>query len=326
LKATLVLLLVVAVFGVWVEKDEPSPAIMWSDMRYFSGKNVQIKETVSPYDLQKFILHAITQEMDQGNPLLAPVISNETPEIVVVFFEPKLSTSHLSQYSSAFSTGKGGSFKNLKKNIDQAATSAVAPYFTLTGYTQEDIHITISNVIRLHLEQHPTAYTVFSSAKPNTDFEKINQVSLADLMSTLQSKENILHDGVTDLIVVQFTDLEIDLATKYSEDDELLGSITSYIKEVTAGKFIGLFTSSQASALSRYSSEEVHYYNYARTDYLLTNGTNGTSPNGTNQDTFFPTDVWEGLLVTGVLFIITWIGVQCTFSLQSPEKFEGGRK
>jgi len=41
---------------------------------------------------------------------------------------------------------------------------------------------------------------------------------------------------------------------------------------------------------------------------------------------FFPTDVWEGLLVTGVLFIITWIGVQCTFSLQSPEKFEGGRK
>jgi len=324
----LVLLVVVAVFGgPWIAKEEPSPAVMWSDMKYFSGNNVQIRETVSPYDLQKFILHAIAQEMDQGNPLLASVISNENPEVVVVFLEPKLSTSHLSQYSSAFSNGKGGSFKNLKNNIQQSITSIVAPYYNLIGYTQEDIHITITNVILLHLEQHPTAYTAFATAGPNSDFEKINQVTLANLMDTLKTKENLLHDGVTDLIVVQFTDLEIDLATKYSEDDELLGTISSYIKEVTNGKFLGMFTSSQASTLTRYASEEAHYYNYARSiDFaLLANGTNGTSPNGTNQDTFFPVDVWEGLLVASVLFIITWIGVQCTFSLQSPEKFEGGR-
>jgi len=325
-KATIVLLLVVVVFGEWIDKDEPSPILMWSNMGYFSGKNLQIKDNTSPYDLQKFILHAITQELDQGNPLLTPVISNEKPEVVLLFLEPRISTSQLSQYSSAFSNGKGGSFKNLKNNIEQSTSSVVAPYFTLTGYTQEDIHITIANIIRLYLDLNPTAYTIFSAIDLSNNFDK--QVSLTELMSTLKSKEDILHDGVTDLIIVQFTNLQIDLATKYSEDDELLGEITSYIKDVTAGKFIGLFTSSQPSTLARYSSDEARYYNYARNvEYLLqTNGTNGTAPNGTNDNTYFPTDVWEGLLVTSVLFIITWIGIQCTFSLQSPEKFEGGKR
>jgi len=323
-KATIVLLLIVAVFGEWIAKDEPSPILIWSDMGYFSGKNVQIKDSVTPYDLQKFILHAISQEMDQGNPLLASVISNDKPEVVVLYLEPKISTSQLSQYSSAFSTGQGGSFKNLKNNIEQSTTSVVAPYFTLTGYTQDDIHITIANIIRLHLEQNPTAYTVFSAINLYQDFDK--QIPIGELMDTLKSKEDMLHDGVTDLVIVEFTKLEVDIATKYYEDDELLGEITSYIKDVTAGKYIGLFTSSQPSTLSRYSSDEAHFFNYARFDYRLeNNATNGTIPNGSNSDTYFPPNVWEGLIVASLLFIITWIGVQCTFSLQSPEKFEGGR-
>jgi len=321
-------MVIVHVKSTWIAKDGPSPVVMWSDMSYFSGKNVQVKETVYPYDIQQFLFYVISQAKDQGNPLLNPVVSEQKPEVLVVFLEPKLSTTQLSRFSSAYTNGKGA-FSNLKSNIENSITSAIAPYVSLSGYSQDDIQSIYERVILHHLQQYPSAFTVFASEKSFNFDDKVKQVTLSNLMDTLKSKADILHDGITDIIVVQFSDMDIELETKYTEDDDLLGEITGYIEGITNWGYLGFFTSSVSSVVTRYNDEDAYYHNYARSDaglYILNNQSNTTTPNNTYNDTYFPPDVWEGLLVAALLFFLTWIGVQCTFSLQSPEKFEGGRK
>jgi len=136
-------------------------------------------------------------------------------------------------------------------------------------------------------------------------------MTLQELESASKSSNwEILNNGVTDVIVVYFNsakdaDLEV--------DDSFVGRIDSSLRTTS---YVALFTGNlgQSPILSNLPETHEKMAHFER---------RFTQPGSDNTE--WPEDVIAALFISAFLLFIAYLGICCTFNIQSSLKFDGDK-
>jgi len=258
----------------YIEPLITSPAFLWSNKKFLLGQNIQVTSVASMKDIE----HVIT-----GKPsLLSPYIAKNSPEVIFVFVEPELTTNNFMDAAGS-RTAKidGGQFVNLKNLLESSTSSLIVPYVSAAA-----------------------------TLVPSLQRSRAIVMSPSQLKAALADKNNweVLNNGVTDVIVVQFENSE------YTTHDSLLASVDSAMQSTS---YAGVLTSSSAASFDL--GESFPLFASIR---AASNGT-GNNSNGTNANLdYWPDGIVEGLIIMIPFLFILFLGICCTFSVQSGLKFE----
>jgi len=300
--------------------SQTSPLFLWSNTKYFSGKNIQVPDIISTQDIQDAFLQR------KGD---SPIInlfqpSFNTLEAIVIFIEPQLRTEQVSILADAYSTkSNGGVLSHLKKLIENSASSVVAPYVNV-GNLQS---IGSSLVLNLMKNLQSGASVVLARAQGSemlselADNVEVSHISLKDLMLKASTNWEVMSNGITDLIVVCFDAEEEVLNEKvresYSAHDSFLQILDAFNK--AGAKYVALYTADKPSsnllldmpvsdpAMSAF--EEMHQQSRSNTI-----------------NDFFPMDIMQALIFSIPLLIIAFLGICCSFNLPYALKLDAEKK
>jgi len=193
-----------------------SPALLWSNKNYFSGKNIQIADLVALSDIS----NAFSSSPATANPIAKFFTKGVKPEVIFVFAEPSLSTEEfLIAVGAHQSQINGGQFSNLKQLIESSTSSVVAPYVN-------------TSTIRSLIQTIQASKIINVASQASEDVMSVQQ--FVELVNS--GKWELTANGVTDLVVVQFDG-------SFASDDKALGSILSTADYT----YVALFTSARAS-------------------------------------------------------------------------------
>jgi len=248
-----------------------SPAFLWANKNFFQGQNTQVTNVVSMRDIE----HIIT-----GKPsALSQYVSSSSPEVIFVFVEPELTTiTFMDAAGSRTAQVNGGSFVNLKALVETSPSSIVIPYVGADASLIPSL-------------QTQTLATIMSATQLKTSLANKNW--------------DILNNGITDIIVVQFENSD------YVTHDTLLAQVDKAMK---ATSYVGVLASAAAPVLT---FEEIFPVHFA---LRAANNNTNTTTNSTSD--MWPDGIVSGLIIMIPFLFILFLGICCTFSVQSGLKFE----
>jgi len=113
------------------------------------------------------------------------------------------------------------------------------------------------------------------------------------------------NNGVTDIVIVQFENAD------YIVHDSLLATVDKAMKSTS---YVAVLTS---------ASEPIPEANYPIFATVRVSNTSNNNYTNTTSEDYWPDGIVEGLLIMIPFLVILFIGVCCTFSVQSGLKFEG---
>jgi len=284
---------------------ETAPVFMWSNTQTFTGRNIQEIDVISARSLSKF--------MQTESPISKYMAKSDAPEIIVLFVEPfYLSSEEFPLFAHAYDEQpNGGAFSNLKALVETSKSSIVIPYTSSASVGSEFIRSLTSSL---------SGGSVYTVGDINSNIDSPNHLTVAQLTAKLgDSKWTPLNNGVTDLIIVHFTEPinSETVETRSSSDDKLIGEI---ITAIDAVKYLAVFTSTSAS---------IHVENQSRRTTTPNGGAHLKAFEqrfGQNYDTLYFTNWPDGAIEAIIIMIpfifILFIGVCCTFCLQSDLKYD----
>jgi len=252
-----------------------------------------------------------TLEVLATDKLVKSVFSKSfNPEVVVLFVENELSTKELSSLSGAYEKQpNGGLLSNLKRLIETSSSSRVAPYVhgvyssSLIGTSIASdilslIHSKQVNVFVASDSLSPSGFSNPRTSEPISNL-KVEKMSIQTLKQKLESDWEIMNNDKTDVILVY-------LNSQYQADDELVGSVCAALNKVSyVAAFTGETAESQlTSTFDEYSG--VYYKDSGSSD----------------DDSDWPSEIVEALLVMLPFLVILFIGVCCSYQIQSELKFD----
>lgn len=270
-----------------------TPALFWSN-KGFLGDRDQTLEVLTTDKLVKSIFS-----------------KSVNPEVIVLFVEPELSTKEFSALSGAYEQlPNGGSFSNLKRLIETSSSSKVAPYVhgiyqsSLIGTSiASDVLSSLaqSSTVNVFVASDSVAPSGFSNPRTAESVSNLNiqKISIAELKQNLQSNWEILSNGKTDVVVVY-------LDAQYKADDEFVGSVCSML----AVPYVAVFTGETAESVLTTSVDEMSGLYYK------------DSSDDSGDDSNWPPEIVEALLVMIPYILILLVGVCCSFQIQSELKFD----
>jgi len=291
-------------------QDTPStiPVFIWSGEKYFT-ENAQTLDTISSNDIHSLLKTSVGIPTDSGSlDVYLENLKEAHPEVVVIFVQPKIakSTRHLT------------SLPKLKDQVKTSSSSITIPYSIATHSLAEAL-ISIASTLK---QQSPSSTTILVHNGASTSFNSLQansniiNKSQADFLNFLTSDKQF-RDGVTDLVVVEFDNVESDQSL--AEDDAYVGNVLDIIQKKTQGKFVAAFLAenSDESKLQRiHSPRDYDFIDELKFD------TAAALEDSTGIDTYFPVPFIQVLITIFVLLIIAWIGICCTCYSQTPQKFE----
>lgn len=281
-----------------------SPLFMWSNTKFFVGKNVQVNEMVSTEDVLgsiKGVSSPMGKYFSQERAL---------PEVIVIFVEPELRTEQFPLLANSYaSQPNGGAFSKLKGTLESYASSSVVVSYSHSSFGQT-IGSTIASLSSQGMKvtvAKKTGSSILSELDGRTD---VNHVTLEQLTELASSNWEILSNGVPDLIVVGFDspvvrpgNVEL-VSASYNADDTYMNS---FLHSIGRSTYVALFTAEKSATESVKQARA-----YLSLEQL------GAS----NGDSIFPPEVIEALIVMLPFLLILYIGVSCTSSVQSVLKFD----
>jgi len=282
-----------------------APTFFWSNQDLF-GKNIESLQIMS-FDEIKSGLFGEAQD----SPL--KTVSKNLPEVVITFVQPALTNEKFTVLADE------DAFKSLEFAIESSKSSYTVAYtneaqFASQFASQFGNKFQTASVIMA--TEAGAAPVVQSSFLPEE--YSVQRMTIKTLQQKLEAGNwDILHNQQTDLIVVLFdSNQEAKIVSKHSEAiRKMVGALdaTSYLAiygtEVvkTETNTISVEKSKQAEI-----KREYHTRSFQQIEQTVT----------TN---YWPDNVVEGLILTVPLLIIVYIGITCTFSIQSGLKFEAGK-
>jgi len=287
---------------------ETSPVFMWSNTQTFTGRNIQEINVIPARALSKFI--------NTESPISQYLTTKgETPEVIVVFVEPFLASEQIPILAHAYDAQpNGGVFSHIKTLVESARSSLVIPYTSSPSVGTEFIRSLTASL------NGGSVYTVEDS---NINVDSPNHMTASELVKKLGSSSwSPLSNGITDLIVVHFSASvssnydDAAIQKQYESDDQTVADIVSALGDV---KYLAIFTSeSGSSRLGTQSSRRSE-----------PNGAHMKAFNqrfGQSYDTLYTTN-WpdgaiEALIVMIPFIVILFIGICCTFCVQSDLKYD----
>jgi len=320
----------------------PLPAFFWSSSGYFPSKNQQYLETLNEKDIESILTTLLGLPSNSNSKTLSIIrgVRDETnvPEVFLFFIQPKLRTEEMSQLSYV-DNNEEIPFSNLNTRMTGLSTGLVMPYVYLSDGST--ISGSIINAATLLLKFSPSSQIFQINSSPL--FRSLPSSTLMTLNTFLNRKEtDIFHNGVTDLVIVNFGDkTSAQKKLQYASDDMVVGQLHDKVNEETDGNFIACFSANMPSASpfhkvfyeteiermwktydkrsniekSLPNSESTHE-EMIKTYYLAMNSSDAIYP------TYFPPVMVEVILVILVLMIILCAGLCCLTDLQTPQRFE----
>jgi len=286
---------------------ETAPVFMWSNTKAFTGQNIQEINVISARSLSKFT---------QTESPISKYLTKIETEVIVLFVEPFLSSEQIPLLAQAYSeTPNGGAFSNIKKLVETSRSSLVIPYTTAASIGSEMIRSLIAA-----LPTEGSVYNVVENLKTDVDS---NQFTVSELMEKLGNPNwTPLKNGVTDLIVVYFNAPSIvsnydDSAARaqYEKDDHTVGAITEALANID---YLAIFTS-DISAFQFESYSQRSSYNGP---HIKAFEQKFSQDYNTLYYTNWPDGIIQALLVMTPFVGILFLGICCTFCIQSELKFD----
>jgi len=290
-----------------------SPLLLWSNTGSLSHVNKQIIEITDVADIPKSFQTG--QEIKD---------SADIPELLIVFVEPQLTTEQLSLLThSHLPQNDGGSFSNLKRLMESSKSSTVYPYVTTSDFNTVGNSL-ITSLVR-NLGETASIVVAGDSVSSSGVFRGkfVSTISFELLREKLAlGKEwNLLGNGVTDLLVVKFgspsfgvNTNEVKIEKIYTVDDQLFSMVDEALSQTS---YIAMFTSDSpiihASVETSFPQSHPSLTRFERRFQQATDLGN------------WPDAVVQALLVSVPLLIILFIGITCTFNVQSDLKFDAER-
>jgi len=291
-----------------------SPFLLWSNTGLLSRVNNQIIEITDVSDIPKSFENG---QETKGN------IADTIPELLIVFVEPQLTTEQLSLLThSHLPQTNGGSFSNLKRLVEDSKSSTVYPYVTTSDFNTVGTSL-ITSLMR-NLGEAASIVLVGDSASSPGIFrgKSVTTISFEQLQEKLALGKawNLLGNGVTDLLIVKFGSPSFNLADevkiekRYTVDDQLFSTVDAALAQTS---YIAMFTSDSpiihASVETSFPQSHPSLTRFERRFQQTTDQGN------------WPDSVVQALLVSVPLLIILFIGITCTFNVQSDLKFDAER-
>jgi len=286
---------------------ETSPVFMWSNTQTFTGRNIQEINVIPARALSKFI--------NTESPISQYLTKSATPEVIIVFVEPFLSSEQIPILAHAYDAQpNGGVFSNIKTLVETARSSLVIPYTSSPSVGSEFIRSLTASLI---------GGSVYTVEDGNTNIDSPNHMTASELVKKIESSSwTPLYNGVTDLIVVHFTAPvssnydDAAVQKQYESDDQSVATIVSALGDVN---YLAIFTSeSGAPRLDSQTRRSVE-----------ANGAHMKAFNkrfGQSYDTLYTTNWPDGAIEALIIMIpfifILFIGICCTFCVQSDLKYD----
>jgi len=281
-----------------------SPALLWANYNFFSVKNMENSNLVQVEDLQ----NAITN-------------GNQLPEIAVIFVEPKLGTEQFSVLADAGTEGgNGGAFSNLKQFVSDSASSMIFSHVNSesTGIATSVINNLVGSVGSTILVRDDLAMLSDIAAKKG-----VRTMSLSTFHSELKlnNYNQLLHNGMTDLIVICFGAASpaspvAEQEQKFTVDDKF---IASTIEALQSSRYMAAFLSEQP--FTAVKSTLPSFFTGKMIQQALPGNTNFTMQNSQGSD-YWPDTVMMALIILVPFVTIGTIGFCCALQLQSDFKFD----
>jgi len=244
--------------------------------------------------------------------------NNDQPEVIVVFVGQSLSSERMSSLAHSYEEHPfGGAFNHLKQFVETSKSSIVIPYA-----------IPSSGVISEIISPLFSSLSVSSITIVDGDGSSINlkvpfsTMTIDGLLLKMQNKDwEIYNNGKVDVIIVSFpsheSSNEEELYKQFTADDAIMDKV---VKSIQGVKYIGLFMSDnthrafisveekifQAQSFEHFNSFE-RMYKQERSVIYATN---------------WPSEFIEAAIVMIPFLFILFLGICCTFQLQSDLKFD----
>eukprot|EP01119_Soliformovum_irregulare_P021175 TRINITY_DN69_c0_g1_i1.p1 TRINITY_DN69_c0_g1~~TRINITY_DN69_c0_g1_i1.p1 ORF type:complete len:313 (-),score=80.49 TRINITY_DN69_c0_g1_i1:156-1034(-) len=265
-----------------------SPVLAWSNINYFTGRNLQINEIVS------------TNLFNRGSRY---VDDEKKPEVIFIFAEPELRTEQLSLLTHSHSVNpNGGALGNLKALIESYSTSSIT-----LPYTSSDNGKIASTIVDNIVNKYETSSITVS------DQESRNKM----LKDITYGQWDILKNGKTEVVYVTFQSPSVhgdgaSVIENYKADDEFIMQVHNALKSQSV-PYAAAFTSQQTGLEKHLQSQRA--LNAARASVIYADVKEDGS-------IYWPSIVNEVILLMAPLLLILVIGICCTAQIQSAYKYE----
>eukprot|EP01116_Phalansterium_solitarium_P008673 TRINITY_DN22626_c0_g1_i2.p1 TRINITY_DN22626_c0_g1~~TRINITY_DN22626_c0_g1_i2.p1 ORF type:complete len:313 (+),score=112.19 TRINITY_DN22626_c0_g1_i2:87-941(+) len=273
---------VALVFGVaWLlqcsaQSGETSPVLMWSNSQYFSSKS-HINDLVNFRSLGRKVSE------------LSGAANNA--ELVFVFIDQQLRSEEL----------PSAPLTNLKTLVSSAKSSISVPH--VSGAFDAS-----SLVSALSLTS-TASFTIIGTDAASVGVQgAATAVSMSDFRKSVADRTALasVTDGVTDVIVVVFTDADT------ASHDALIADVVALAGDK---EYVAVFTAGSVTPLEHGSIKE------KRTVFVKRN-----VPGDFSGNTYWPDAVITGVIVSFGLLCVVLIGTCCVLRLQSEFKFDAELK
>lgn len=232
--------------------------------------------------------------------------SISTPEVVVAFVFDKLGSEEFSRLSGAYDASHSGSLDQLKKSLQTSTSSIVAEYFYPDG------HRVMSDAL-IQLTSSGARRAKVISVRPSSS-------SVDAIINNLRDESSIFSNGVADLILVQFEN-----ADNMIGKDALIQQILSFVAENSKGNFVSILTANAASANVQleFPSGERHARVFSMPSLLSVSATSSNSSSNSTYTgpQYITSTILLGLLISGFLLFVLFIGINVVTSVESPVRF-----
>jgi len=302
-------LLTISLFSCFGQEVPTSPVLLWSNYNYLNGKHAENQGLVTISEIEQAF------QNDQ-----------QIPEVILVFIEPSLSTTQFSLFADAHQReSTGGSFTHIKQLIEHSSSSTSFPYVAGSDEIGSAI---VTNLISIALTEQSTIVVAKNPenniGQPNLRDKRTKNFSLSSFLAELTIKMHewtIMHNGVTDLIVVCFdspASSSLDsLKQKFADDDNFVSTVISAMKSV---KYVSIFTAEAPG--SELKKNYIHASPKLVSRSVQDTPDPNTRPGNSQGSDFWPDNVVQALFIMAFFLFILFTGFCCTLGLQSNLKFE----
>jgi len=234
----------------------------------------------------------------------------ESPEIIVLFLEPELTTEQFSDKNY-----HPESLIHIKEVIEKK-NSLFIPYVIQTD--DGSINRAITNVV----DQQKGVNVIYSGQggsllqtlkNKKTD---IKIVKIKEIQDYVNKKNSIFSNGITDLIIIQLND------NKQESHNNLIESLMDDIRSITTN-YVGILTAEHSVTIDDIQLEWEDEGSAKRFIFQSSNITdNSTTTNSTTTGflDFFPGYMIEAILIVFLLIAIAGLGISSLNSIQTPDK------
>jgi len=189
------------------------------------------------------------------------------------------------------------SYKQIQPLIESSTSSIIFPY----NYHHNSIPSAsiVNNVIRAGEK------VIIAQDDVITESEDLINIQKKDLVSYLENNKNLFTNGKSDLLIVYLPTGSVDFISKVEQAVKEL-SHGNYVAVLTADSPVVRITETVTAVHTQIAVMQRDMWHFAQAD-------------------FWPIQVWEGLMISLLLIFMLIIGVGCTATVQTPQRWGTGK-